>query len=216
MLMDNMAYLQQISGGNNSPVLPSKKEGSILSKILNVKVIIAVVGFIVALILIGIVGSLLGKVDTKDQDLMQHSIWQAKYFNNTTVQKYSGLVNDSQIRNMSASLSNLMNEIQVTGAALMSSEFGVDVNGQEGGSIATVEKQNNDTLNASLENGRLNGLLDRVYVREVTMQIANARAYQSGVSERTKNAKVQEFSKRMTDSLDALYNQFRDYKSLAM
>ena len=70
------------------------------------------------------------------------------------------------------------------------------------------EQEKIDALASTLTTGRLNGVLDRTWLREMTLQIAIIRSYQSEIAARTKDEEIQEFSARITSNLDNIYNQF--------
>lgn len=217
MLMDNMAYLQQIAGVDNSLNSKGKKKNP-LSKLLNVWVLAGAGIFIVLIIIVALIASSLNKVDTKDQDLMTQSYWMANYLVNETLDEYADQVKNSDIRNMTASFRSVLNEIILNDAGLMLSEYGIEVDDfdEEDNEIVAQEKKANDELNSTLEDARLNGILDRVYLREITMQVAYIRSYQSEIAERTKNSKVEEFSLKADANLGNIYEQFHSFKSLTI
>ena len=109
--MDNMAYLQQIAVGGNNSANAKKDKNGILSKILNVWTLAIGGGVILLLIIIVVIAGALNKVDTKDQDLMTQSYWASKYLNEKTLSEYAGDIKNSDIRNMTASLRSVLNEI---------------------------------------------------------------------------------------------------------
>ena len=214
--MDKMAYLQQIAGDDNSANHKASKSDNFLAKFFNIWTLVGAVGLLVLIIGGSMIINAFNKVDTKDRDLLVQSYWQANYLSQQTIQKYAREVKNSDIRNMTASLNSTLNEILVNGKNLLESEYGVKSGGSEKDAIAATEKTTNDELNARLEDGRLSGLLDRTYLREITMQIAYLRSYQSGVVERAKKAKVRQFSQKVTENLDNIYKQFHDFKSPTM
>lgn len=215
--MDNMAYLQQISGVNNSLNSKAKKKGP-LSKILNVWVFVGIGLFIALIVGVSVLVATLNKVDTKDQDLMTQSFWMANYLIDDTFTGYTDLVKDSGIRNMSASLKSVLSEIKLGYKTIMEEEYGINVENlsKEEDPIVVGEGEHNDELNTKLENARLNGILDRVYLREITMEIAYLRSYQSEIVERTSNENVKAFALKAEGNLKDLYDQFYDYKSLTI
>lgn len=217
MLMDNMAYLQQIAGGNNNVAhKENKKSDSPLSKFFNIWTALAAGAVTIIIIIVVVVSSLLGKVDTKDQDLALQSYWQAYYLLEETYDEYADYIKNSDIRNMATSFKSTLNEIKTQTESILLSEFEIDVSDTEEGEISVKEQEINTELNIELQNGHLSGTFDRVFIREFLMQIAYMRSYQSELSARTKKEDLREFSNRMTDNLDNLYDQFHDFKSLAM
>ena len=217
MLMDNMAYLQQIAGGNNNVPSPAAKNSdNPLSKFLNIWTALIAGAITIIIVIIMVVAGLLNKVDTKDQDLLLHSYWQSYYLSETTFSDYMDYIKSSDIRNMVASFRSVVNEVRLNSESLLLSEFSIEADDDEEGEIPTYEKEINDTLNSELEDGRLSGTLDRVILREMLMQIANLRSYESEIAERTKNESIREFSEKTDKNLDNIYNQFHEYKSLAL
>ena len=214
--MDNMAYLQQIAVGGNKNVSPKSGGSDLLKKIFN-KWTILIGVILLVLVIIAIVAayivSALNTVDTKDQDLMTRSYWAAEYLNEETFNTYASKVKNSDIRSMTASLRSVLNEIILNEGNLMLSEFEIKVKDTKKSDIATEELNKNTTLNATLEEGRLNGILDRTFLREITMQIAYLISYQSECAERTKNNSVKEFSEKAKLNLQNLYDQFYNFSS---
>ena len=211
--MDNMAYLQQIAGNNNSLAAKPMKGDSPLAKIFNIWTLLIGGGVLVIFIIILVVVAAISKVDTKDQDLMKQSYFRAYYLLEETLGEYSGSVKSSDIRNMSASLKSVLNEIMLNELNLLLSEYEIEVDSLDEEEDAIMADEHNEVgkLNETLETARLSGTLDRVYVREMAMQIAYLRAYQSEIVERTKNDAIQQFSMKAETNLDNLYTQFHEF-----
>ncbi len=216
--MDKMAYLQQIASERNNQGQQTSNKNKIFLKFLNKKIIIGVIAVIGVIIAINSIvkHSSLSKIDKKDQNLIVKSYYAAHYLADKSLDNYVDMIKNSDIRNMSASLKSVLNEILVNGRDLLANEYGVGVGELESGEIASTELATNEKLNTVLEEGRLNGILDRTFVREMTMQIAYLISYQSECSERTKNEKVKTFVIKVESNLQNLYNQFHSFKSLAI
>ena len=144
---------------------------------------------------------------------MTRSYFAAQYLIDGTFRDYADEVKNSDIRNMTASLKGVLNEIILNESSLMLSVYGVEMRDLEESGIALDEKEKNSDLNIELENGRLNGLLDRTFLREVTMQIAYLISYQSECSARTKNKDIENFSVKAESNLKNIYEQFYNFKS---
>jgi hypothetical protein len=212
--MDNMAYLQQIAapagGGTKQPETTGK---GFFSKIFNVWTALIFGVVIIFLIIVIVLSTVFSKVDSKDRDLMTRSYFAAQYLMDGTFRDYADEVKNSDIRNMTASLKGVLNEIMLNESSLMLSVYGVEMRDLEESEIALDEKEKNSDLNLELENGRLNGLLDRTFLREVTMQIAYLISYQSECSARTKNKDIENFSVKAESNLKNIYEQFYNFKS---
>lgn len=214
--MDNMAYLQQIAGVDNSAAQKAgKNSNGILKKIFNVWTLLGVVVLTVILVVVAVVVNSMNQVDTKDQDYMVQSYWTASNLSLKTITKYANQVKNSDIRNMSASLNSVLQEIIQNYKEIMNSVYSVKVesfNAKNNDIVAKVEEVNTK-LNDTLEDGRLNGILDRVYLREMTLQIAHLRSYQAEIKERTSKSGVKDFAEKTESNLGNLYNQFFNFKS---
>ena len=217
MLMDNMAYLQQIAGVDNSLNNPSKKGGFKLPKFVNVWTMLGAVLLIVIIVIVMVITSAMNKVDSKDQDLMIESYWKSHYLVEETIGEYLNEIKSPDIRNMSASLKSVLVEITLNETNILLEEYGIELDslGEEEG-IPVDEHDKVSELNDTLNDARLNGLLDRVYVREMTMQIAELKAKQSEIAARTKNEKAREFAEKAESNLDNIYEQFHNYKNLSI
>ena len=214
--MDNMAYLQQIAGVDNSAAQKAGKNSSgILKKIFNVWTLLGVVVLTVILVVVAVVVNSMNQVETKDQDYMVQSYGTASNLSLKTITKYANQVKNSDIRNMSASLNSVLQEIIQNYKEIMNSVYSVKVesfNAKNNDIVAKVEEVNTK-LNDTLEDGRLNGILDRVYLREMTLQIAHLRSYQAEIKERTSKSGVKDFAEKTESNLGNLYNQFFNFKS---
>ncbi len=215
MLMDNMAYLQQIAGVDNSMKAKANPK-SPFSKFLNVWTFVGLGIFIVLIIGVALLVAALNKVDTKDQDLMQQSYWRSRYIVEETMEKYSENLKNSDIRDKTSSLKSVLNEIMLNSKNLLLDKNGFDIESinEDDDPIAVEQKKFNTEFNTELENARLNGILDRIYIREVAMQIAYLRSYQSEIVERTKDDDIRSVAEKAKNNLDNLYDQFQNFNSL--
>lgn len=217
MLMDNMAYLQQIAGVDNS-MKTKAKPNSPFAKLLNVWTFVGLGIFIALIIGVSLIAAALNKVDTKDQDLMKQSYWRSHYIIDETMEKYADILKSSDLRDKTSSLKSVLNEIMLNSKNLLLDKTGFDIEStnEEEDSLAVEEKAAIDEFNTELENARLNGILDRIYIREIAMQIAYLRSYQSEIVERTKDDDFRSAAEKAESNLDNLYNQFHNFNSLTI
>lgn len=68
-----------------------------------------------------------------------------------------------------------------------------------------------EEMMATLENGRLNGILDRVYTREMTYQIAMLISLEQETYNKTKKDILKEALTSSMSNLDKLHEQFDNY-----
>ena len=217
MLMDNMAYLQQIAGTDNTLNTNAKKDNGIFSKLFNIWTALAVGGFVVIMIIVGVVVGMLNQVDTKDQDLMQQSYFMASHmlesiYNND----YPENIKNSDIRNMSESFASVLREIQLKEREFLLDRYEIEIDEYQEEQVSLDEKEKIDELAKTLTQGVLNGVFDRTWLREMTLQIAIMRSYQSEIAERTADEEIKEFSERIESNLNTIYNQFHDFKGLGI
>jgi hypothetical protein len=114
---------------------------------------------------------------------------------------------------MSASFSTVLNEIVKKDEEFLKEKYDIDIYSMSESDIATEEQTNVTKLTDTLTTGKLNGVLDRTWLREMTMQVARIRAYQSGILARVDDEEIVEFATRTEQNLDNIYNQFHDFKS---
>lgn len=211
--MDSMAYLQQIAGTDNSLESNQKKDNGLFSKFFNIWTALAVGGLAIILIIVGVVVGMMNKVDTKDQDLMQQSYFMSYYMIEYVFNEYPENIKNSDLRNMSASFASVLREIALKDKEFLTDKYEIEIDSLMEEEVATNEKNKIDTLADTLKTGKINGVFDRTWLREMTLQIAIMRSYQSEIAARTKDEEVKEFSERIESNLDNIYNQFHDFKS---
>ena len=212
--MDNMAYLQQIAGNDNSLANKNKAKGG-LPNFLNKWVLIGVGVFIALIIGVAAIAASLNKTDTKDQDLMVQSYWMASFFSEEVLDEYVREVKNSDIRNMTASLKSVLTELIKNSETIMLSQYGIDTSDfdEDEDPVPVEEHEKIQKVVDTLEDARLNAMLDRVYLREVTLQIAYLRAYQSEIIARTKDDVIKDYTTKAKANLDNMYDQFSSFKS---
>ena len=214
--MDNMAYLQQIAGTNNGLNQNNKKGDNPLAKFFNIWTGLALVGLVIIIVIASVVAGMMNKVDTKDQDLMQQSYFMTGFMIDETFSNYEEELKNSDIRNMTASLKTVMNEIHSKYSAFMLDKYEIELDDLLEEELAISEHDAITELNDKLYQGKLNGILDRTFIREMTLQISYLRSYQSEIAERTKDEEIEEFALRAESNLANLYAQFHDFKSLTI
>ena len=218
--MDNMAYLQQISGASSAPLSSNKKKKFEFnfSKIFNVWTAVIAGALIALLIIVGVVVSVLNRApDMGDRDLMIQSYFTSSYM---TEQIFDGSyledVKNSDIRNMSMSFAAVLKEVVQNDKEFLLNKYGVDVGEIDEEAIALSAKEGIDELAKKFNDAKLNGVLDRTWLREMTMQVAILRSYQSGILARVDDEEIVEFAGRIESNLDNIYNQFHDFKSVGI
>ena len=70
-----------------------------------------------------------------------------------------------------------------------------------------------EEMTATLENGRLNAILDRVYAREFAYQIAMLIALEQETYSKTKKENLRSVLTSSMNNLDSLHTQFDDFEA---
>lgn len=216
MLMDNMAYLQQIAAGSNNRVAPKKpKADNPLAKIFNVWTILGIVGFILVLVITVVLVSVFNKVDTLDQDIMKKSVYVGLQLNEEILDEYTNEVKNSDIRNMAASLRGVLNEMVLNHGKNLTEKYGLeDVDFDPEDEPLVVDDANKIVeLGETLEEAKISGILDRVFLREMTMWTAYIIAYESEILERSDDPEVDAVAQKALDNLNNIYVRFHDFTS---
>ena len=217
--MDKMAYLQQIASENskNHQKSTSGINGFDISKFLTPKNILI---FVVSLFFfIGFVTLLNTKksVDTRDRDLLIRSYFMSKYLKDQTIASYGDLLKSSDLRGYATSLKSVLNELILSEKNSLTTEFGIeDLDSMEEGAIGTEEKNKNLSLNEQLETARLSAHLDRVFVRELSLQLTYLISYQSEINERTQKTGAKAATETEIKNLTNLKNNFDKFNIRAV
>lgn len=214
--MDKMAYLQQIASENkNHSKTPNG--GFDFLKYLTLKNIAI---FVVSLFfLIGASTLLNAKktIDTRDRDYLIRSYFMAKYLNEETLGKYSDLLKSSDLRAYSSSLKGVLHELMLTEKKSLTEEFGIeDVDSLSEDQIATEEKNKNNSLNSTLETARISAHLDRVYIREIALQLAYLINYQTETNQRTQKPAAKSATDTEIKNLTNLKENFENFNIKAV
>jgi hypothetical protein len=199
--MNDLEYLNQISAGVNQPA----KTGLLDKKM---KIVLAVLGGVVLLLIISLsvaggsskpeatLASELGRLYTRTNEL------------NKTITTYNPSVHHSTLRSNGASFSTLLVEISSTSSSYLTHSLGVEL-----GTIAVPESDSTiiNNLNTSLENARLNGILDRKYASEMYYQIIYLLNLEDSVDKRTNDNTLKSFLESSRNSLLLLEDTFHNF-----
>ena len=72
-----------------------------------------------------------------------------------------------------------------------------------------------DDIKNTFDTARISGMLDRVYLRELTLQIMVIYNYESEVNSRSENETIKSDTASDMENLNTVYNQFSEYKDLS-
>ena len=201
-----MAYLQQIST-TSKPAAPKKGFS------LNPKILIFVgIGIALVIFIAIIVGMLSGVKDKEKEEAMRLHV-RTNYLLNTLAE-YTPVVKSSNLRSMGSTLSSHLTELNRDLLPILTNYWGYeDWEDDAPAEIFAEETELIDQLNQTLENARLNGLLDRVYTRELALQIALLNSIESEIIARTEKEELIQMLERSMGNFQELHTQFDDYSN---
>lgn len=206
--MDNMAYLQQISSTSK----PKTGAGGKFK--FNPLWLIPVGVIIVVMIFVGVISSMLGGVQDKEKDLTFQASARAQALVQI-IRTNNTYVKSSDLRTMATSLSTVLTDTDRDLVAVLRSDFNYDSVNKETLPFMAEETELITNLEVSLTDAQLNGILDRVYVRELNLQIALLLSIESEALARTERPALQEVLTKSINSLQNLQTQFTEYTDLS-
>lgn len=203
--MDNISYLNQIS----SETRPAKKP---MSGLFSPKVFI-VLGVILAItFLIVIFGSAFGGDKNSEMDLLTKINLRSDNLIGT-IDEYAPDLKSSSLRQISSSLRTVLKEASGTSSTLLTEEFDKKASKKASKSLTEEETAYIDEINTVLEDARLNGLLDREFVRQFTLEISLLMSLESECSARSKKDAVVSALGSSYDNLEKLHEEFENYSN---
>lgn len=199
--MNDLEYLNQISAGVQKPAASS---GFFDKKMKPIVGIFA--GVILLLIVLAIaLGSSSTPEVTAPSELSRLYVRAEEL--TKTINTYNGSVRSSSLRSTGASFSTLLAGITTTSTTYLTN-YGVD----PGGATSSAEDTSLITdLNNSLENARLNGILDRNYASEMYYQIRYLLVIEESIYNKTSDSSLKSYLESSSDSLSRLGNTFYNF-----
>ena len=198
--MDNIAYLEQISASNR----PAKSSG--IGDLMSPKLMLVLGGVAIIAIIIIIVGMLSGsgtsgvdlisKINVRSDNLIE------------TISTYNKQVKSSELRSITSSLSSVLTETSTKTSELLTSVYKQKKVNE---SITKKEATYIEEVNTGLENARLNGLLDRNYVRELTLQTGLLMSMESEALNKIKNDDIKNVLSNSYANLANIYEILSSY-----
>ncbi len=199
--MNDLEYLNQISAGVNQPA----KTG-LFDKKMKI-VLAALVGVVLLLVILLSVAGGSSKPDVTLASELSRLYTRTNELNKT-ITTYNPSVHHSTLRSNGASLSTLLVEISSTSSSYLTHDLAIELS-----AIAAPESDNTiiSNLNASLENARLNGVLDRKYASEMYYQIIYLLNIEDSVDKRTSDSSLKSFLESSKNSLLLLEDAFHNF-----
>lgn len=205
--MDNFEYLNQISQSNR----PVKHKISTKGPKTNLIIKLSAAGVLLFFLLMAL-GSMLGNLNGKSLDLTKQ-LYNRTTNLNTVITTYNRSLKSSQLRAIGVSLSAIL-----TNASNQLSGY-LTVNNKDKNVLvldektAAAEAKLIDELNESLNNAKLNGVLDRYYDNQIGLQVSLLLAQTSQLLARTKDANLTAILTNLHTSLETIHQSIENYTS---
>lgn len=206
--MDNMAYLQQIAAKPQNSAGPT----DLFSKLFTKKNLI-IGGIVIAVIVVLIIGAAIIKAVTPKNsvnDSLGHSITRGQNIQ-TTIKTYSPNLKSSDLRTMASTLNSVLEAANANLTPFLPKSSKKKDTPSISSSVTKEEEKNLTKLTETLETARLNALLDRTFVREITLQIAIYRSYLTETSARTDKSNLKTAISSILSDLDLVYTSFQNF-----
>lgn len=205
--MDNFEYLNQISQSNR----PAKRKLSTKGPKTSLIVKLSAAGIVLFFLLMAF-GSMLGNLNGKSNNLTKQ-LYNRTTSLNTVLNTYNRSLKSSQLRAIGVSLSAIL-----TNASNQLSGY-LTVNSKDKNALVLDEKTAAsetkliDELNESLNNAKLNGVLDRYYDNQIGLQVSLLLAQTSQLLARTKDANLTAILTNLHTSLETIHQSIESYTS---
>lgn len=204
--MDNLEYLQQISKSNRpvAPAQPTSKSN--LSLIIKIAI-----GGIISFVAILILGIALGNMGAKSSDLAKQIYIRSNNLN-STITTYNRSLKSSRLRSISSSLSGtLVNTSNQLSNYLTSTSDDSKTALVPSEAITTSETELIDNLNTTLNNAKLNGILDRIYEHQIASQVSLLLALESQLLGRSPDEPLLSIIQQSYASLSTIQTSLEEY-----
>ena len=215
MLMDNKQYLESIAKDTRAAGTPKK---GLFGLDLNIppvakKLLVGVGIALVLIIIVAMIVSILGGTGDKERDYVDKVYLRTSHLAKE-IPAYNKQVKSSQLRSMGTSLVSVLNETEYSIANVLKNDFAAEkIDESENTKINESENNAMAELLTNLDNAQLNGLLDRVYHREITYQIGTLLSMEHEAYTSTKISGLKSALETSMNNLNQLYEQFQSFTS---
>ncbi|MBR5621533.1 hypothetical protein IKW75_03595 [Candidatus Saccharibacteria bacterium] len=211
--MNNKEYLEQIAI-DTKRAKTSNSKMRIFGLDVSPKLLIFLVGAIVASVLIIIIGSIASSNNTHSERDLVDRIYLRSNNLSSVISNFNKRVKSSELRSMGTSLNAVLTETSYSISAVLKNDFGVgNPSTPNKESIATEETNRTGILSDDLETGRLKGQLDRVYASDFAYEIAMLLSLESEASAKTNKESLKSALATSSSNLEKLYEQFNSFDS---
>ena len=207
--MNNKEYLEQISA-QTRPVKTGKGPFGLE---FNAKTIKILIGVAVAALLIIIIGAISGSGGDKnsERDYVDQIYLRSNNLM-SAISNYNKRVKSSELRSMGNSLNAVLAELNFNITTILKEDFAAKSVGKpDKDKTQTTEDAIAEELNETLENARLNGVLDRTYAREFAYQIGLLESLESETVAKKEKETLINMLTASEENLEQLYDQFNNF-----
>lgn len=206
--MDNLEYLNKISQSNR-PVKRTMRQGNPKTGLI---IKLSTAGVVLFFLLMAL-GSMLGNLGAKSKELTKQVYIRTTNLN-SVVTTYNRNLKSSRLRAIGSSLTSVL-----TNASNQLSAYLVG-NGKDKNALVPSDTKVTESeailiqeLNNSLNNAKLNGVLDRYYDNQVGLQVSLLMAQVSELLARTKDLELTTILTNFHSSLETIHQSIEAYAS---
>lgn len=197
--MNNLEYLNQISAENR----PQKTSSSLFQ---SKKLRFTLIGLtFISLLLLA--SSFFSDIGKESKELAIRSQLRSSNLI-ATINLYNRQVKSSALRAIGLSLSSTLNETTLKLDEELKSKLNYKKPPEK---LQSEEQTSHNTLNLTLKNAELNGYLDRVYVRELTLQVALLIALNSEVIHKPAHKNFKSILEKSNQNLNQLHQELSNF-----
>lgn len=121
---------------------------------------------------------------------------------------YNSEIHSSMERTLAVSLRDSLNGTRASMVTYLTNNHNYDEDDAEDSEVWASELAIAEELSTELENARLNGILDSVYIREMTLVIYEIEGIESEIIERTSSTELDSTLENSISSLDNIISGF--------
>ena len=208
ILMDNLEYLNKISQSNR-PVKRSIRQSNPKTSLI---IKLSVAGVVLFFLLMAL-GSLLGNLGTKSKELTKQVYVRTTNLN-SVITTYNRSLKSSRLRAIGSSLTSVLTNASNQLSAYLAGD-GKDKNALVPSDTKVTESEAAviQELNNSLNNAKLNGVLDRYYDNQIGLQVSLLMAQVSELLARTKDPDLTAILTNFHSSLETIHQSIEAYAS---
>lgn len=203
--MNNLEYLNQISQSSRSkPVLkkPRKISPSLILKI--------VVGSLVSLFIIIAIATIANNSTNKSSELSKQLYLRMTNLH-STLSTYNKSLKSSKLRAIGISLSGtLLNSSNQLSTYITANETKKNPLVPNTETVAS-ETASTDRLNNILNSAKLNGILDRIYLNQIQLQVSLLTSLDTQTIARTKDPALLQILNQLHSNLTTIEQSFQEY-----